>query len=89
MKLTDIDHEPGGKVHVRWGKHGIEFQSLDHLKDWVADILSREDVRRAMLLRRALRMTGGTLRPVRDVRGLRIEVDFELDQPVTIAKDAE
>ena len=89
MKLTDIDHEKDGGVHVRWGKHGIQFSSLEALKDWVADVLQREDVRRAMLLRRALRMTSGTLKPVKDVRGLRVEVDFESDSPVTIAKDSD
>lgn len=88
MKLSDIDHEPDGGVHVRWGKHGIQFQSLEHLKDWVADVLNREDVRRAMLLRRALRMTKGKLKPVEDVRGLKLVIDFESDTPVVVAKDA-
>jgi hypothetical protein len=87
MKLTDIDHEKDGGVHVRWGKHGIQFQSLELLKDWVADVLQREDVRRAMTLRRALKLTNGTLKPVKDVRGLRVDVDFESDTPVTISKD--
>jgi hypothetical protein len=89
MKLTDIDHDKDGGVHVRWGKHGLQFQSIEQLTDWVQSVLSREEVRRAMLLRRALRMTNGTLKPVRDVRGLRVEVDFESDTPVTIAKDAQ
>lgn len=89
MKLTDIHHEKDGGVHVRWGKNGIQFNSIEHASEWVADVLSREDVRRAMLLRRALRMTNGTLRPVRDVRGLKLVIDFESDTPVVIAKDAE
>lgn len=87
MKLTDIDHEADGRVHVRWGKHGLEFPSLDVLKSWVESVLAREDVRRAMLLRRALRVTNGTLKPVRDCRGLKVDINLDADSPVTIGRD--
>lgn len=88
MKLTDIDHEPDGRVHIRFGKHGIEFSSVDACADWVAQTLGGEEVQRAILLRRALKATGGTLKPVKACRGFKVAVDLDADNPVAIAKDA-
>ena len=80
--VTQIDHDDAtGRVHIRWGKHGMVFQTVQHARQWVDDQLSVETLR-ALALRSAIKKSPALKSP--SVIGSRASIDFTLANPVEV-----
>lgn len=81
--ITRIEHYEDGSVHVKFGKPGRTFQSMEHLRLWADSQLSQETLRAIAVL--AAMKKAPALKNAALVNGTRAKIDFDDPTPIEVA----
>lgn len=82
-RITRVDHDDAtGSVQIFFGKSGLTFQSMEHVKIWVEREGGREALQ-ALAVRAAIKKAP-TLRNAAVVNGTRVKIEFDDPNPIEV-----